>query len=61
MQPYTKTDQRLHWLSQVIGKANRTFVPKADAFQNGLNSELDLHLGKFVKMKYIQFPGNHLP
>ena len=30
MQPYTKTDQQLHWLSQVIAKANRTFVPKEE-------------------------------
>ncbi len=27
MQEYTKTDQQLHHLSQVIAKANRTFVP----------------------------------
>lgn len=27
MQEYTKTDQQLHWLSQVLAKANRAFVP----------------------------------
>jgi len=31
-----------------------------EAFQNGFNSGIDLYLGNFIKMKYIQFPGNHL-
>lgn len=30
MNNYTKTDQQLHWLSQIIAKANRTFVPKKE-------------------------------
>lgn len=31
MENYIKTDQQLHWLSQLIAKANRTFIPgKAD-------------------------------
>lgn len=28
MQAYNDTDEYIHWLSQVIAKANRTFVPK---------------------------------
>ncbi|MBE9517207.1 MAG: hypothetical protein IMY68_01520, partial [Bacteroidetes bacterium] len=28
MKEYTKVDQHLHLLCQVIGKANRTFVPE---------------------------------
>ncbi len=28
MEPYNTTDKKLHWLSQPIAKANRTFVPK---------------------------------
>ncbi|MFT5886141.1 MAG: hypothetical protein ACI9IP_002605 [Arcticibacterium sp.] len=27
MTGYTQTDQQLHWLSQIIAKANRTYVP----------------------------------
>ncbi len=30
MQEYIKTDQQLHWLSQLIAKVNRTYVPKRD-------------------------------
>lgn len=30
MQEYTKTDQELHFLSQLITKANRTFIPKKE-------------------------------
>lgn len=30
MQEYDKTDKRIHWLSQVITKANRTFLPAKD-------------------------------
>lgn len=28
MQEYIKTDRQLHWLSQLIAKANRTYVPE---------------------------------
>lgn len=28
MQEYIKIDQKIHWLSQIIAKSNRTFVPK---------------------------------
>ncbi|GAB4311672.1 MAG: hypothetical protein Kow00127_01730 [Bacteroidales bacterium] len=30
MQEYNNTDRQLHWLSQVIAKINRTFVPPKD-------------------------------
>ena len=30
MKHYTKTDQHLHWICQIIAKANRTFVPKKE-------------------------------
>jgi hypothetical protein len=30
MHIYTETDKYLHWLSQIIAKANRTFVPKKE-------------------------------
>ena len=30
MQEYTKTDQQLHWLSQLLAKANRAFVPSKE-------------------------------
>jgi hypothetical protein len=28
MHNYTQSDQQIHWLSQIIAKANRTYVPK---------------------------------
>ena len=30
MQRYPKVDQQIHLLSQLIAKANRTFVPKSE-------------------------------
>ena len=27
---YSKTDQQIHWLSQILAKANRTYVPKKE-------------------------------
>jgi len=30
MQDYIKTDQQMHWLSQLIAKVNRTYVPKRE-------------------------------
>ena len=38
MKTYNKVDQQLHLLCQVIGKANRTFVPdKADESHTNLH------------------------
>jgi hypothetical protein len=55
MQPYTKTDQRLHWLSQVIAKANRTFVPKEedDSHTNLYYDSLGNRItGRWIKSDY---------
>lgn len=30
MQDYTQTDQQIHWLCQIIAKANRSYVPKKE-------------------------------
>ncbi len=30
MQEYTKTDEKLHWLSQLLAKTNRAFVPSKE-------------------------------
>lgn len=54
MQEYTKTDQQLHFLSQVITKVNRTYVPKKEddshtnLFFDALSNRIT---GRWIEMK----------
>ncbi len=52
MQEYNKADQQLHLLCQIIGKANRTYVPeKADESHTNLyfDSWGDKILGRWIQ------------
>jgi len=51
MQEYAKTDQTLHQLSQVLAKANRTFVPKEED-DSHVNLYYD-HLGSRILGRWI--------
>ena len=52
MKSYTATDQQLHWLCQVIAKANRTFVPaKEDDSHTNLYFDF---LGNRITGRWIQ-------
>ena len=51
MQAYNKTDQQLHWLSQTIAKANRTYVTSKpdDSHTNLYYDDLDNRiLGRWI-------------
>ncbi len=51
MQAYIKTDRQLHWLSQVIAKINRTYVPKKND-DSHTNLYFD-NLGKRITGRWI--------
>ena len=54
MQAYIKTDRQLHWLSQVIAKTNRTYVPeKSDDSHTNLYFD---HLGKRITGRWMDGP-----
>jgi hypothetical protein len=56
MHNYTKTDIQLHWLCQIIAKANRTFVPKkADDSHTSLYFDA---LGNRVMGRWISTEGH---
>ncbi len=54
MKRYTSTDQQLHWLSQIIAKANRTFVPdKEDDSHTNLyfDALANRIMGRWIKIR----------
>ncbi|MBW6490820.1 MAG: hypothetical protein K0B15_06440 [Lentimicrobium sp.] len=54
MQNYIKTDRQIHWLSQVIAKANRTYVPeKKDDSHTSLYYD---SIGKRILGRWIETP-----
>lgn len=54
MQEYNQTDKQIHWLSQVIAKANRTFVPeKEDDSHTNLGFD---HIGGRLFGRWIDVP-----
>ncbi|MBC6993393.1 hypothetical protein QWY85_10810 [Neolewinella lacunae] len=58
MKTYTETDQQLHYLSQVIAKANRTYVAAKDD-----DSHTNLYfdpLGDRLTGRWIEVPGGKL-
>ncbi len=58
MQEYINTDQQIHWLSQIIAKANRSFVPK-ESDDSHTNLYFDL-LGNRIGGKWIETSGNKI-
>jgi hypothetical protein len=52
MQEYINTDQKLHVISQLIAKANRSFIPKKDD-DSHTNLYFD-HLGKRIAGRWIK-------
>lgn len=55
MQGYNNTDQKIHLLSQIIAKANRTFVPKNadDSYTNLFFDPLSHRMyGRWIKAKH---------
>jgi hypothetical protein len=55
---YNETDQHLHWLSQLIAKTNRTFVPDIDD-DSHTNLYFDF-LGNRIVGRWIETPNNNL-
>lgn len=58
MQEYIKTDRILHWLSQVLTKVNRTFVPEEED-----DSHTNLHfdvLGSRIYGRWISTPSGKI-
>ncbi|MCK5372368.1 MAG: hypothetical protein KAQ62_27590 [Cyclobacteriaceae bacterium] len=58
MQEYTKTDQQLHWICQIIAKANRTFVQKEED-DSHTNLYFD-RIGNKIVGRWIETPHGKL-